>query len=377
MSKILLLDTAFSAIPIYNYLIHQKHDVYVMGNRANDALAIKAGNKWINQNYSQVDAVKRIFSDLSFEYIVPGCTDLSLEVCQQVNDSLGTLDSSETYQHIGDKDKFRNLCGKLGIRSPQTVNIDEFPKSGRYIFKPVDAYSGKGITTVDGNDQGSINKADKAAKLASPSQRSLCEEFIEGQLYSYTSFLVNQNVVDSFTVIEGSSSNPFAVDTSYVIYDFPLETLNKLKKDVEAIAQHLQLVDGLFHLQFILSVDTPYFIEATRRCPGDLYSKLIEYSTGYDYAGKFASTYIDEVYETKTTLKNSIVRHTVSSQTTSFYDGLEFTNSSTVKAFYPLLGLGSLMLPNQETRVGILFLEHENTHELYQKLLERNQLILN
>lgn len=377
MSKILLLDTAFSAIPIYNHLINQKHDVYVMGNRSNDALAIQAGEKWINQNYSQVSDVKRIFSDFCFDYIVPGCTDLSLEVCQQVNQKPETLDSSTTYQHIGDKDKFRSLCSTLGIASPQTVNIDEFPRNGRYIFKPVDAYSGKGITTVDGYDLESINKADNAAKFVSPTQRSLCEEFIEGQLYSYTSFLVNHKVSDSYTVMEGSSSNPFAVDTSYVTYDFPLEISKRLEQGVEAIAEHLQLVDGLFHLQFILSGNTPYFIEATRRCPGDLYSKLIEYSTGYDYAGKFASTFIGENYQTRATHKNTIVRHTVSSRSTSFYDGLEFTNNTAVKAFYPLLGLGNLMLPNQETRVGILFLEDNNAHELYQNLLERNQLILN
>ena len=37
----LLLDTAFAAAPIYDSLVRAGHDVWVMGNRANDLLAKK------------------------------------------------------------------------------------------------------------------------------------------------------------------------------------------------------------------------------------------------------------------------------------------------------------------------------------------------
>ena len=376
MSKVLLLDSAFSSMPIYNYLLNQAHDVYVMGNRANDAIAIKAGEKWIHQDYSQVSQVKKIFSDYNFDYIVPGCTDLSLEICLQITEHSDTLDSPSVYQHIGDKEKFRNLCKSLHIASPQKVDIKDFPKNGQYIIKPVDAYSGNGISTVDGNDIVSVTQADQAAKAASPTQRSLCEEFIEGQLYSYSCFLNNQKVSDDFIVIEGSSSNPFAVDTSYVVHDFAIEIQSKLKQDVEAIADHLKLVNGLFHLQFILYQDTPYFIEATRRCPGDLYSKLIEYSTNFNYAGKFASYFVKETLQTVSSYKHGIIRHTVSSSQQSNFETLEFINSVNVKAFYPLLGLGSVALPNQKTRIGILFLEDEVLDTSYQHLINRKNIKL-
>lgn len=45
--RVLLLDTAFSSAPIYDYLVRSGHDVWVMGNRHTDLLAMKAGSNWI------------------------------------------------------------------------------------------------------------------------------------------------------------------------------------------------------------------------------------------------------------------------------------------------------------------------------------------
>ena len=74
--KVLLLDTAFAAAPVYDGLIHAGHEVWVMGNRAQDLLAAKAGGNWIEQDYSQVAAVIAHIRRLGIERVVPGCTDL-------------------------------------------------------------------------------------------------------------------------------------------------------------------------------------------------------------------------------------------------------------------------------------------------------------
>ncbi|MCG6414187.1 ATP-grasp domain-containing protein, partial [Vibrio fluvialis] len=152
---------------------------------------------------------------------------------------------------------------------------EDFPFPGRYICKPVDAFSGRGVSVIDGMDIDSVANADEVARSVSHTGRSLFETFVEGQLYSYSAFIEQRKVVESFVVIEGSSSNPYAVDTSYVDDEFNEDARAVLKKSIEAIAQHLQLRDGLVHLQFILADGQPYLIEITRRCPGDLYSKLI------------------------------------------------------------------------------------------------------
>ncbi|HGO5301446.1 ATP-grasp domain-containing protein [Vibrio harveyi] len=371
MSRVLLLDTAFASVPIYNYLIKQGHSVYVMGNRAGDALAMRAGPKWINQDYSQIDSVKHIVSGYGFDYILPGCTDLSIEVCQEVVDTYDIFDIPEAYQHLGDKEHFRKMCAELNLLSPQRKQREDFPLPGRYICKPVDAFSGRGVSVIDGMDADSVANADEVARSVSHTGRSLFETFVEGQLYSYSAFIEQRKVIESFVVIEGSSSNPYAVDTSYVDDEFNEDARAVLKESIEAIAQHLQLRDGLIHLQFILADGQPYLIEITRRCPGDLYSKLIEYSTGFDYAGKFASYFVGKKYKTVVNQTNPVVRHTVSSLEVVSYESLEFKVSVSVKAFYPLLSLGSEVLANQKTRVGIAFL-NGNKKAIFDSCIKRN-----
>ncbi|WP_282064723.1 ATP-grasp domain-containing protein [Vibrio rotiferianus] len=376
MSKVLLLDTAFASVPIYNYLIKQGHSVYVMGNRAGDALAMRAGPKWINQDYSQIESVKHIVADHEFDYILPGCTDLSIEVCQEVVDKYDFFDAPEAYQYLGDKEHFRKMCAELDLLSPQRKQREDFPLSGRYICKPVDAFSGRGVSVIDGMDTDSVANADEVARSVSHTGRSLFETFVEGQLYSYSAFIEQRKVVESFVVIEGSSSNPYAVDTSYVDDEFNEDARAVLKKSIEAIAQHLQLRDGLVHLQFILADGQPYLIEITRRCPGDLYSKLIEYSTGFDYAGKFASYFTGDTYSTAVNQCTPIVRHTMAANELMHYEVSEFVDSLKVKAFYPLLSLGSEVLPNQKTRVAILFSQEEDKKNSYDKYLAREQYTL-
>ena len=63
----------------------------------------------------------------------------------------------------------------------------------------------------------------------------------------------------------------------------PKSAEEKLCKDSEKIAELLGLVDGIFHVQFILKDGVPIIIEICRRPPGDLYVKLVKYATGVDY----------------------------------------------------------------------------------------------
>ncbi|WP_249255345.1 ATP-grasp domain-containing protein [Vibrio cidicii] len=371
MSRVLLLDTAFSSLPIYRFLLGRGHDVFVMGNRANDALALKAGSNWIDQDYSQVTEVRQIISDLSIDFVLPGCTDLSIEVCQQVAPNHHCFDHPENYRFLGEKQKFREMCALLLLSSPQRQQKEDFPLHGRFICKPVDAFSGRGVSVVEGNDIDALTIAYEQASAVSPTGRALIETFVDGQLYSYSAFIEQQKVIDSFVVLEGSSANPYAVDTSYVDREFDEVTLAMLKESVETIAAHLKLVDGLVHLQFILQDKTPYLIEITRRCPGDLYSKLIEYSTGYDYAGKFASYFLKEPYSTQRTESQPIVRHTVSSMELCRYDGLNFIEPTKIKAFFPLLSLGEEVQPRQKTRVGIIFTQQSDIKKSYDQYISR------
>lgn len=378
MAKVLLVDTSFASIPIYDYLIKQ-HDVFVMGNRSSDALAIRAKKNWINQNYSKLDEVLDIVQKSEFDYIVPGCTDLSIEICQKLGTVAHLFDNPSTYKFIGNKEYFRQMCIELDLPSPQTQDIDSFPKKGHYICKPVDAFSGRGVSVFNGEELNEGLSAFESAKLESASDSALIETFISGSLFSYSCFIEKSVVVESFIVREGSSVNPYAVDTSFLEYDFSDVIELALKNSIESISRYLDLKDGLVHLQFILHENKPYLIEITRRCPGDLYSKLIEYSSGFDFAGKFASYFVEDDHKTKETHHSYIIRHTVTSDELSNFGTLEFPEAHLIKAFFPLMLLGKEILPKQKSRVGILFSEFSTNKSCcseFDKFIRREKYIL-
>lgn len=372
--KILLLDTSFAAAPIYYSLVEAGHTVWVMGNRASDYLAKVAPSHWVEQNYSDTEAVLALAKNLGIERIVPGCTDISIETCLQLPYGEDLHDTYATNLALSHKGQFRAICKQLNLPAPQVLDVGAFPKPGHYICKPVDAYSGKGISIFDGSDTLALNTALAEARRSSRTGEALIETYIEGDLYSCSGFIENGVFTDVFFVKEGSSVNHYAVDTSFVIHNFQNEKIEHLKQSLERLAQHLALKDGLLHTQFILSDHDIAIIEITRRCPGDLYSMLIEYSTGFRYAGKYASYFCKDVFETSYSNTRHILRHTVSSDNMVQYGGITFSTPTPVVAFYPLTLMGDTLVEQQQTRAGLLFTEYRTADDLqnaYRVFLER------
>lgn len=363
--RVLLLDTAFAAAPIFDSLVHAGHDVWVMGNCPNDLLAKRAGANWIDQDYSRAPEVAKHVQRHGIDYVVPGCTDVSIETCLQLRMNSHLDDAPETNRILSNKEAFRRLCVELDLPAPIVVPISKFPTPGRFICKPVDAFSGRGITVFDGDDVDALRAAYAVAKEASPTSSALIETFAEGDLHSCSAFVEDGRLTTAFYVREGSSANPFAVDTSYVVYDLPAQCAEAVEDSLERISSALQLKDGLLHAQFILSGIQPFIVEVSRRCPGDLYSLLIEYSTGFQYAAKYASYWVDGEADLRPALRRHVLRHTVSSIDDTIFGSLKLTKSKPLLAFFPLLAMGQEIYGRQKSRVGILFSEAST----YQALL--------
>lgn len=360
--RVLLLDAAFSAEPIYDHLVHVGHEVWVMGARAQDVLAARAGSRWVQHDYSDVDGVRGHLARLGIDVVVPGCTDVSLETCVQIGRPWFRADPAEVNEAISNKAAFRKLCEELDLPAPRAVAHSSFPRSGRFICKPVDAFSGRGITVFDGQDAEAVSHSVSIAEAASRTGEALIEHFHQGDLYSCSAYVEAGRLRFPFFVREGSSVNPFAVDTSYVTYDLPTGAEASLLDGLERLCARLTLADGLLHTQFILDSGQPFIVELTRRCPGDLYARLIEFSTGYPYAANYASAFLEEPLGEARITGRHILRHTVTAQDGGVYRGLSFHKPVNVKAFYPLVPIGVTLLPNQGSRAGVLFVECDD-HE--------------
>ena len=183
MAKVLLVDTNFSSAPIYSVLQDLGHDVHVVGSNPIDALAKSANNFW-NIDYSDTTALYDLIERENFDYLVPGCTDRSYKSCAFVN--RGRFPGIETpaiEDEIHNKQKFRTIAEKLNLPIPETQNINNNRWDYPVIIKPVDSYSGKGITVLRSHNQQTFDNAIELAKKTSLTKEYIVERFIDGDLY--------------------------------------------------------------------------------------------------------------------------------------------------------------------------------------------------
>ena len=374
--KILLLDTNVSSFPIYNILVSKGHDVYVIGIKPDDCLAKHVKN-YINCNYSDISALNKILKEQSFDLVVPGSNDLSYLTATKADINKFGLDSTETTEIINNKAKFRKFATEHHLSVPQTFSRDQaYSSSIPLIVKPVDAYSGRGTTVIKDITSKNVDAAIEASVNFSMSKNYVIEEYVEGQLYSHSCFIKDKKIFVDFIVIEDSTANKFTVDTSHVVYDFPKKMLNAIRDEIHNMANALDLVDGLVHTQFIKTKDSFRLIEITRRCPGDLYSLLIEKSTGFKYAEHYAMAFLGEdiIIKKQKLSKNNILRHTLSLPETSPFLGVKYNTPLNIDLFIPLSKTGEEVKQSPFGRIGLVFVKCKSYMEmkkLYKQLLKR------
>lgn len=377
MSKVLLVDTSFSAAPIYNELSAKGHEVHVVGANPNDCLAKLVKNYW-NFDYSDVDRLMDLIDQEGYEFLIPGCTDRSYSSCARVsNGRFPGIESVEVELAINNKARFREVAQKIGLRVPNVQHIGNAGLCWPLIVKPVDAFSGKGITIVETEDYERLRLAIEVAQNASLKNEFLIEDFVSGGLFSHSAFLCNRKVIQDFIVREDSTTNQFVVDTSRVLQDPPQDLFKELRRSIEALASELNLSDGLIHTQFIMDQNQIWLIEITRRCPGDLYSQLIELSTGYSYIDSYVAPFLGESIYKRDMPKDfrHIMRHTLTVKYGQNFGGLDFKRSLSIDRWIPLSLIGDQLKPSPYSRIGIIFIsaQHENEmNMIYDAALKRD-----
>lgn len=355
--KTLLVDTNRAAYPIYQALLASGHDVSVVGGRSTETLA-KLSPNYLSLDYSDASRLDALVTERRFDCLVPGCTDLSYTVCAEINRGrYPGIDTPDTTWRINNKEQFRKAAVQVGLTVPRILNPTEALSFPAVIVKPVDAFSGRGIQVLHNPTSQSIDAAIEIAKVASASGEVLLEEFVTGQLHSHSAFVRGGKIVADFFVRENCVANPFAVDTSCVTEAVPVETQRELRAQIERFAAGLSLVDGLVHTQFIIRADRFWIIEVTRRCPGDIYSMLIELSTGYRYAASYAAPFIgDSASPVSSDARHEhIIRHTVTATDGAMLWGLRFNRPVDIRLWVPLATAGDTLAPSPAGRAAIIF----------------------
>lgn len=381
MSKVLLVDTNFSSIPIYNKLLELGHDVHVVGGNPSDALAKICKNYW-DINYSNVRALSELIHIQDFEFIVPGSTDRSYTSCVQVgNGKYPGIESENVDNALNNKVSFKKMAEKLMFSVPKDQTSQDKDKLiWPLIVKPADSFSGKGITVIKNKDFDKLEFAIELAKNNSNTKKYLIEDFIDGELHSHSAFLKNGMVHKDFFVEEYATVNPYVVNTSRIADLIEPSIVNELRSAIEKIANYLSLQDGLIHTQFLIKDRKAYLIETTRRCPGDLYSQLIEMSTGCAYVENYVKPFLGKelFFDTHVNKQsNLIIRHTITQDTSINLKYINFMFPIQIKRWVPLSLVGDKLNPSPEGRIAIAFFSAKSkvdfdktfadilSHELY------------
>jgi hypothetical protein len=110
------------------------------------------------------------------------------------------------------------------------------------------------------------------------------EQFLVGTNHGFTCFVEDGRITVWFADDEQYYRNPYLVSGTTTPTSMPPRAIDRMIASIESIARSLQVVDGLMHTQCIVTEEDAYIIELCRRCPGDLYPRFVELSTGYDYA---------------------------------------------------------------------------------------------
>ena len=291
MKRILILNGSHSEIPLITASKEMGLFVITSGNDPT-LLGHKYADLYCNTDFSDKDKILEISKKHNIDYICASANDFSIISASYVSENLGLPghDSYATTKTLHQKDKFKKIAYQLNLKVPKSKPVIKEDSSQSikdyfgfpFMVKPVDLTGGKGIYKVNHNKE--IQSAINNAFHFSKEKRIIAEEFIDGTLHSFSTFLINKKVKFYFSDNEFCPIDPYHVTASFS----PSQNINIVKRElinqIEVLAEFLNLVDGIFHLQYIYKNNKFHIIDITRRCSGDFYPIPVKYSSNLDLA---------------------------------------------------------------------------------------------
>ena len=296
--RALLVGSSFSAAPIFFALKRRGLDVSVCGNIAADPCHQYADSSYY-VDYSNYEDFRSLLSREDFDFLIPSCNDVSYMSCARLASerSFPGFDSTELSTTLHTKNRFRAVTAALKIPSPNHVEIHqdgdltELKLKPPIIVKPVDSFSGRGMSVVRTLD--ALPEAIATAKIASRTGAILLEEFIDGTLHSQSAFIQDGRIFFDFFVDEFCTVYPYQVNCSHHPSALSNAVRDGVRGCIDFLVASLGLTNGLLHTQFIARNNDFWIIETMRRSPGDLYGRLVELSTSADYSDNYIRPFLD------------------------------------------------------------------------------------
>ena len=292
MEKVLLLNGSHSEITLLMELKKLGKYVITTGNLPGSFVHSFA-DEYIREDYSDKEAVLKIAQEKAVDGVVSCANDFGIITASYIAEKMGLSghDPYETTRLLHQKDLFKEFAMKNHMQVPESKKYqsveealaDEGSVPYPVIIKPADLTGGKGVSHVW--DAVAYEKGIRTAFERSRKKVVVVEQFITGTYHSFSTFLINKKVAAYYSDNEYSNVYRYFVDTSAGPADHEEEVKEILIRQAEIAAEKLNLVNGVFHMQYVMDENrVPYVIDITRRCSGDIYPEPVEHATGIPWA---------------------------------------------------------------------------------------------
>lgn len=287
MKKMMILNGSHSEL----YLIQEakKLGYYVIttGNRS-ELMGHKYADEYVYGDFSNPEEMLKIAKDKQIAAVCSCANDFGAISAAYVAEKLHLPghDSYETALLLHQKNSFKSFAEQNGMQTPLADVYDSLHaaliKKDAYnypvIVKPIDMTGGKGVEVAHNAVEYSAGVEN--AIDVSRQGKVVVEKYITGTYHSFSTFLIDKKVIAWFNDNEFAFTNPYGVATSSGPASNTHLVKDVLIKQAELAAEKLNLVNGIFHMQYIMDRDgTPFIIDICRRCSGDLYAEPVEHST--------------------------------------------------------------------------------------------------
>ena len=296
MRKILFLGGSHGDITLIREASKNGLQVITTGNAPSD-LGHEFADDYVPGDFSDRVEMAALARKLGCTYVCSSTNDFSEISASYIAEQMhfSGYDSLKTAESLHQKDSFRKICSEIGVSAPKSISVSLYgPRSSidsdfsglifPVLIKPVDLSGGKGIRFCR-----SILELETALDdcfdSRSKQNRVVVEEFIEGSNHGATFIVAKGAILFEFFDSEHYGVNKFLVAGTSTYQSLNEDIKESVRINLWRLVSALDLKDGLVHIQYILSKNRVFFIEVTRRTPGDMYTRFVELATGYNYSG--------------------------------------------------------------------------------------------
>lgn len=259
-------------------------------------------------------------------------------VCEQLGLRGNTLKS---IRRIGEKNLFRKLQSKVGVFVPKQADVHSTEDAMEAIkkmalpvlIKPCRNSASRGITKIDGFDEGIIRAAFENSVENSWDKGVTVEEFvempsltvIEGDIFIYDGKILWDGIFND----QRSPNAPMVPMSDISPLCLSEEKQVIMRDTVTKIVKEAGLEFGQFNIEMYFTKDNQLFvIEVNTRQGGIGVPKFIEEYSGLDYTKLLVSLCVNDygycniLKQCRYPVFKYLTRHSVFSRTEGVYDGL-------------------------------------------------------